>query len=154
MEALEHQRISQLGALRYCTDAGETWGNEWGLVFTTGTGQPLAYRNVMRSIQETIARSEIEVHITPHILRHLHASLLVAQGINIKVISTSLGHSQINTTMDRYAYLVPDIESGAATAMQDAVKRPLVDAIKRTVAVKLQSKGNERGNSLPESPLS
>ena len=145
LEALQHQKIAQLEALRFCTEAGAVWGNEWGLVFTTGTGHPLAYRNVMRTIQDTVQRSDLEMHITPHVLRHLHASLLVAQGINMKVVSTSLGHSQINLTMDRYAHLVPDIESGAAGAMQSAMKSPLADAVKKPVAVKLQSKANERG---------
>ena len=40
-----------------------------------------------------------------HDLRHSHASLLLSQGVQAKVISARLGHSNINITMDLYSHI-------------------------------------------------
>ncbi len=40
-----------------------------------------------------------------HDLRHSHASLLLSQGVQAKVISERLGHSNINITMDIYSHI-------------------------------------------------
>lgn len=40
-----------------------------------------------------------------HDLRHSHASLLLSQGVQAKVISERLGHSNINITMDLYSHV-------------------------------------------------
>ena len=40
-----------------------------------------------------------------HYLRHSHASLLLSQGVQAKVISERLGHSNINITMDLYSHI-------------------------------------------------
>lgn len=40
-----------------------------------------------------------------HDLRHSHASLLLSQGVQPKVISERLGHSNISTTMDLYSHI-------------------------------------------------
>lgn len=40
-----------------------------------------------------------------HDLRHSHASLLLSQGVQAKVISERLGHSNINITMDLYSHI-------------------------------------------------
>lgn len=40
-----------------------------------------------------------------HDLRHSHASLLVSQGVQPKIISERLGHSNINITMDLYSHV-------------------------------------------------
>jgi integrase len=43
-----------------------------------------------------------------HDLRHTTASLLIRTGAHPKAVSTYLGHSTINITMDRYGHLYPD----------------------------------------------
>ena len=40
-----------------------------------------------------------------HDLRHSHASLLLSQGVQPKMISERLGHSNINITMDLYSHI-------------------------------------------------
>lgn len=44
------------------------------------------------------------IKFTFHMLRHLHATLLLESGANIKDISDRLGHSSIKTTMDTYVH--------------------------------------------------
>ena len=50
-------------------------------------------------------------------LRHSAASLLIAQGVPLEVVSRILGHSQIHLTMNTYVHLFPEVQRQAADAM-------------------------------------
>ncbi len=50
-----------------------------------------------------------------HDLRHTHASLLVAAGVPIKVVSERLGHAHPGFTMHTYQHLLPGMGAAAAT---------------------------------------
>ena len=43
--------------------------------------------------------------ITVHGLRHTHASLLYASGVNVKEAQKRLGHSDLATTMQIYTHI-------------------------------------------------
>ncbi|MBO5389282.1 MAG: tyrosine-type recombinase/integrase, partial [Lachnospiraceae bacterium] len=43
--------------------------------------------------------------VTPHILRHTHASLLMSQGVNIDTISRRLGHEDSKITKEIYLHV-------------------------------------------------
>ncbi|WP_086150507.1 site-specific integrase [Cellulosimicrobium sp. KWT-B] len=58
-------------------------------------------------------------NLTVHDLRHTHASLLLAAGVDIKVIQERLGHSSASTTLGTYAHLMPDAHQGAASRLQN-----------------------------------
>lgn len=48
----------------------------------------------------------IEPRISPHGLRHTHASYLIAHGIDISYISERLGHKDVGTTQQVYLHLL------------------------------------------------
>lgn len=52
--------------------------------------------------------------ITFHALRHTHATLLLFNGENIKVISERLGHKNISTTLDTYTHVMDDMKNNTA----------------------------------------
>jgi integrase len=52
--------------------------------------------------------------VTFHDCRHTYASLMIAAGCNAKALSTFMGHSSIQITMDRYGHLMPGSEEEAA----------------------------------------
>lgn len=54
-----------------------------------------------------------------HEARHTYASILIAAGVNAKALSTYLGHSSIQITLDRYGHLMPGNET-EAVALVDA----------------------------------
>ena len=54
-------------------------------------------------------------------LRHTCASLLLAQGIQPRVLMEILGHSQISLTMNTYAHVMPQLERDAADKMNAAL---------------------------------
>lgn len=58
--------------------------------------------------------------ITFHDLRHAHASLLVAKGVDIAAISARLGHSDPSITLSVYTHALPARDQAAAAAM-DAI---------------------------------
>lgn len=57
-------------------------------------------------------------HMRFHDLRHTHASHLIAAGVHIKVISSRLGHKNIQITMDLYGHLIPGVEDSAIVQLQ------------------------------------
>jgi integrase len=52
-----------------------------------------------------------------HATRHVHATLLLARGVPIKVVSERLGHTTIAMTMDIYAHVLPAMDRNAAEAI-------------------------------------
>ena len=56
-----------------------------------------------------------------HDLRHLCASLLIAQQVHPRVIMEILGHSQISLTMNTYGHLMPGATQAAANALDDLI---------------------------------
>lgn len=52
--------------------------------------------------------------ITLHEARHTYASIAIAAGVNVKALSAYMGHSSVQTTLDRYGHLMPGNEREAA----------------------------------------
>jgi integrase len=50
----------------------------------------------------------------PHALRHTAASLMLLQGLHVKIVSERLGHSSIGITLDTYSHLLPGMQEAAA----------------------------------------
>jgi integrase len=72
-----------------------------------------------------IARAEKawkEAKLAPiglHEARHTCASIFVAAGVNVKALSSYLGHASITITMDRYGHLMPGNEEEAVRLVDD-----------------------------------
>jgi integrase len=61
-----------------------------------------------------------------HDLRHSHASLLVKLGVQPKVISERLGHSNIATTMDLYSHIYEDTHKEVANAFDILISNKVI----------------------------
>jgi len=56
-----------------------------------------------------------------HYLRHAHATLLAAQGLDIKALQRRLGHAQASVTLDVYAHALPEADRRAAELLDGAL---------------------------------
>lgn len=61
--------------------------------------------------------------ISPHDLRHLYGTYLLAGGINIATISSLLGHSNKSFTLETYIHEVKSIEYQSADVISTAVEK-------------------------------
>lgn len=85
------------------------------LVFTAPRGGPILHRTFWSRVWLP-AVTHLEPRPRIHDLRHSHASVLLARGIPIHVVSRRLGHSNISVTVDTYGHLLPDAQMLAAQA--------------------------------------
>lgn len=91
----------------------EVLGPDWqdhGLVFDRGDGRPVAPRTVEHVMARTVRQLELTPALTPHGLRHTHASLLAAAGRPLQYIQQRLGHASYSTTARYYLHFLPDAE--------------------------------------------
>ena len=81
---------------------GELWMNSDRL-FVQADGKPMHPSSISKWFVKYVGTIGLPV-INFHGLRHTNASLLVAQNIDIAVVSARLGHAQISTTLDFYVH--------------------------------------------------
>ena len=81
---------------------GELWTNSDRL-FVQADGKPMHPSSISKWFVRYVSTIGLPV-INFHGLRHTNASLLVAQNVDIAVISARLGHAQISTTLDFYVH--------------------------------------------------
>jgi integrase len=115
-DALRRQKARQAAAR---LAAGTAWQDGAGLVFTDPLGRPLRPDAVSAAFRATSTRLGLGVRL--HDLRHTAASLMLAAGVPLKVVSETLGHSSIAITADVYAHVTPDLRREAADAMDRAL---------------------------------
>ena len=81
---------------------GELWTDSDRL-FVQADGKPMHPSTISKCFVKYVGQIGLPV-INFHGLRHTNASLLVAQNIDIAVVSARLGHAQISTTLDFYVH--------------------------------------------------
>ena len=91
---------------------------EHGLVFPSKLGTPLEPRSLNRHFASVVRRVGLPATTRLHDLRHSAATLMLLQGVPLKVISRILGHSQLSITADIYTHVLPELERDAAERME------------------------------------
>ena len=116
-------RLSKLAiaALRqHRTMATERQTSEW--VFSSRAGTPISVHNLHnRSWKPLLERAGLPDGTRMHDLRHSAATLLLSKGVAVKVVSEMLGHADVSTTLSIYAHVLPDMQSIAADAADQAL---------------------------------
>jgi integrase len=104
----------------------DRWGAGWtetGHVFTSEDGSLLSPDYVTRHFRRLVKAAGLP-ELRLHGLRHTNASLGLAAGVAMKVVSERLGHSAIAVTADLYTHVVPVVAQQAANAIADLVALP------------------------------
>jgi len=97
-------------------------GNLWhetieGLVFTTALGSPRNGPALTHTFHRLLETERVPQR-TFHTLRHSAATLMLGAGVDLKTVSTVLGHSQIGLTADTYGSTLPGLKLEAAKRME------------------------------------
>jgi integrase/recombinase XerD len=79
-------------------------------IFATKSGRHFALSNVVRIVRAAAVRAGITEKVSPHWLRHAHASHSLDRGAPLHLVQHTLGHSSIATT-ERYLHARPDDSS-------------------------------------------
>jgi site-specific recombinase XerD len=79
-------------------------------IFATKKGRPLAVSWVGRIVKEAAIRAGLPRGVSPHWLRHAHASHALDRGATVKLVADTLGHKNIQTTMG-YLHARPEESS-------------------------------------------
>jgi integrase len=90
--------------------------HDTGYVFTSNVGTPLDPRNVAKRFTLACRKAKIGTW-HPHELRHTAASLMLANGVPLQVVSDILGHASIRITSDVYGHVLAPQRQEAAETM-------------------------------------
>ena len=80
-------------------------------------GEPLNGIAVLRSSFHALLRRADLPIMRFHDLRHTAATVLLGRGVNPKVVSEMLGHSNISITLGLYGHVTPHMQQYAADMM-------------------------------------
>ena len=90
-------------------------------VVATKLGTFVLPSNIARAFR--LIRNKLDIkQIRFHDLRHTHASLLFKQNVHPKIVQERLGHSSIETTLDTYSHMLPNMQETAAQKLDEMFK--------------------------------
>lgn len=108
LDALKNHRVNQL---EQRLKAGSRW-KERNLVFPSSTGNYFVKNTLYRNFYALLDQAALP-HIRLHDLRHSAATILLAMGVNIKVVQEILGHSNVSLTLKVYGHVLPGMQEEA-----------------------------------------
>lgn len=89
---------------------GKHFEGDENFIFTNQRGDWVHIHNFIPYFKRFITDHKLKP-ITPHGLRHTHASLLFSAGVEPKNISDRLGHSTVQITLDLYTHITEEQRS-------------------------------------------
>ena len=73
-------------------------------LFRQPNGDPMVPTTFTFRFKKILKQNGLPEDLNVHSLRHTNASLLIAQGVDVRTVASLLGHSQASTTLDIYAH--------------------------------------------------
>lgn len=116
------ERVLKSVRLRQRSDrlrAGSAWAAS-PYVFTTEVGEPCDPRNALRAFKVAAGKANLS-GVGLHTLRHSAATVMIENGVPLKVVSEILGHSSVSITGDIYGHVSPDVSAQAMDSLGDAL---------------------------------
>jgi len=116
--------IPMSGFLRGLLEAHRTEtksGAPNSLVFCTPSGTPLNQKNLYNRVLAPACDRIKQPRVSWHSFRHTHATLLTEVGESIKTAQALLGHSDLGTTLNTYAHVIPDSQRRAVEGVAEVL---------------------------------
>lgn len=103
---------------------GGEYFQDLGFILCNEDGNPYApaylsrnYRRTLKEYTDNEGKNLLQRFNLPYIrfhdLRHTHATLLLKQGVNPKIVAERLGHATVVMTLDTYSHVLPDMQEEA-----------------------------------------
>lgn len=138
--SIDDHTVSVLSAHKLeCNKLRLLYGPSWhlpkdcpqGLIFTSTKrpGFPLLHQAIQLRINRLVALMDHppKVHLTPHVFRHTHTTLMAEAGVGLEQIQHRLGHINNNTTRRIYLHITKSMNQDAidkfANFMRDTANK-------------------------------
>jgi integrase len=109
---------------RLSSARAEGFAKSTDFVFPSVAGKAMSQRNLRRrSLLPILRHAQLPLTISPHTLRHTHASLAMTAGLSPKVVAARLGHTTTRMTMDVYSHLSSLDGERAAAIIEEHLER-------------------------------
>ena len=123
--AVPHSVIAALQKIRlkqaeWKLSHGQLFQNTDNLVFTNELGEHLATHTVWKQFKQIVSQLGLP-EVRFHDLRHSYATLALQNGVDIKTVSTNLGHATVAFTMDKYAHVSITMQKESAARMESFI---------------------------------
>jgi integrase len=110
-------------------ELGSYWqGEKDGHLFTIENGKQInhdtpshTFKRLIRTYNKTATKPLPD--ITLHGIRHTYATLALVNGVDVKTVSTTLGHSDATMTLNIYAHALEESQRKAADTMEMILMR-------------------------------
>ena len=98
-------------------------GSKWedhDRLFTKWNGEPMNTGTPYEWLKGYCDRMNVPFH-NIHSLRHLHASLLIFEGVDVVAVSADMGHSMVGTTLNMYSHMFQEAKARSCDAISNAL---------------------------------
>jgi site-specific recombinase XerD len=102
---------------------GPAYRSDLDLIFANPDGSPLMPNSVTSTVSRLCRRLGLPKGASLHVLRHSHASLLLANGVDLATVSARLGHSSVRTTADIYSHAIRGKDHAAALCWDNIMEQ-------------------------------
>lgn len=93
-----------------------------GWVFTDADSERIQPHSISQSFERIARRASVRV-IRLHDVRHTHATLLIAAGVQVKAVTERLGQAMSAFTIDSYQHVLPGMQADAARCFEQPRRR-------------------------------
>lgn len=98
---------------------GTKW-EDYDRLFTKWNGAPMNPQTPFEWLKGYCERIGIPFR-NIHSLRHLHASLLIFEGVDVVAVSSDMGHSVVGTTLNLYSHMFQEAKARNCDAISNAL---------------------------------
>ena len=99
--------------------AGDSW-NPTERIFTTSKGMPMFPSTISHWLKKFLEKNNLP-HVSPHSFRHMSVTYAIDRGFDLKAVSERARHSQLSTTADIYAHVLPQKDQAIAASLDEII---------------------------------
>src|SRR5262249_50900690 len=114
IEILSAQRKRQLEERM---KVGKLW-TDHGFIFADEAGGPHTQWTLRYDCKLILKSAGLPQNFTPYTTRHTMATLLIANGTNVKAVSERLGHSKVVITLQQYTHVSQGMQADVSAEIE------------------------------------